>query len=922
MKIEELRQALTFHYQSEGHSLLGTDGSFPYSNKDIELVCGSLVHIRNGTLQVVHLTVKEYIQSFPEPDNSSPLIEAQSASSRLAIVCLNFLGSNCTRASTNSAIIDSEKSNINLEQLYTNAPFIEYAVTFWMFHLTCSKAQDSVGVSKQFCKTFNSASTFYWLETYLALHSSNLPDLFIFLDAVRNWVIRLEENCLPVDNSNFSFIIDWCGAMEQVLQEYGQTLVLRPFEIHHLNVGFAFSTGKLAEMYEKFGSINAREVSSRFDIHDHLRGPIREVPTHRRLQGDVGVFKEGIDLFLFDSRRNVYIWSPLVKNSNEIALFVQSATNGIRLRPVKWQRDSEEASTVCMVRTSAYDLSRDGKFLLIIVRLSDGLDLTLVWQIEDYLDFSIALQAAPWAYLKFKCVSNPRRCPWIDKLSIAFRSDGGFCTPAGLVDSALKNLSPTSADDIGVLLDPEKDKALYCGNGEFLFIAKLKFSVHAGVIEKVAWPDMQTTVEFDLLNMAGLVSGTSSDAVRGPVDHINVEAISPSGRYLIFRYHFFHRLSTGRSILLDTLSGNVVDMERNSDHGYPIHFFFDGESEINMFFWADDGELEVINYIGLSSSAFPKSRQAFSGSKGSRLSYIGRTSDDHKVAIMITESGVIRCKKFGDKIVEPLDEIEMINDDSNENVESRHFLSQNGARLALLEFRRDIFFLQVFDIINTGERLRHLEFDTRSFTLSYTMSPDLSILVVGTKVYNIGTPDDQIAVRPFELTNISWEGYRRCEVSSSNTFMVFFPSINRPQLDIFLLNIDGTSWNHVQASLPKNMAEFSAQLHPSRPLMAILYQLDSKLPTLEDISEISKDDRQTDSQVPPAHHVAIIELETGRVKPVGILENMKSVLVQRLESNHVITFNSVKSLTFRQSFYKKEISTIKNCFLARRNIIF
>lgn len=795
---------------------------------------------------------------------------------------------------------DSEKSNINLDQLRTNAPFTEYAATFWMFHLTGSKAQDIVEVLKQFCETFNSASTFYWLETYLALHSSNLPDLFIFLDAVRNWVIRLEKNCLPVDNSNFSFIIDWCGAMEQVLQEYGQTLVLRPFEIHYLNIGFAFSTGKLAEMYEEFGSIDAREVSSRFDIHGHLRGPTREVPPHRRLQGEAGVFKEGIDLFLYDSRRDVYIWSPAV-NSNEIVLFVQSATNGIRLRPVKWQRDSEEASTVSMEDISAYDLSRDGKFLLIIVRLSDGLDLTLVWQIEDYLDFSKGLQAAPWVYLKFKCVSNPGRCPWIDKLSIAFRSDGSFCTPAGLVDSALKNISPLSADDVGVLLDPDRDKALYCGNGEFLFITRL--SIQAGVIEKFTWPDMQKIVEFDLWNMIRLASITDPDAVPGPNDNINVEAISSSGRYLIFRPYFPHSSLIAQIVLLDTLSGKVVDLGRNSDLGYPMRYFFDDESEINIFCWAHNGEFQVVNYTGLSDSPFPKSRQALSWFKGSRLYYIGRTSNDHKVAMMINESGVIMCTKFGDEVVELLGEIEMINDDSNENVESRHFLSHNGARLAWFEIRRDIVFLQIFDI-NIVERLRYLEIDTRLLTPFMTMSPDLSILVIGTKIYNVGSPDDQIAVRPFELTNISWEDDRRCEVSSSNTFIVFFPSIHRPQLDIFLLKMDGNSWNHVPASLPKNMADFSVQLHPSQPLMAILYQLDSELPPLGDISKISKDDRPTGSLVLPIHHVAIINLETGRVKPVDILGNPKSLLIQRLERNQIINFNRVNSLTFRQSFYE------------------
>lgn len=914
MKIEELRQALTVHYQSEGHSLLCVDGSFPYSNKDIELVCGSLVHVRNGTLQLVHLTIKEYIQSGSQSDSSYLPIETQSASSQLALVCLSFLGSNCTRA-----ITGFENSVVDPQQLRTNAPFIEYAVTFWMFHLTESEVQDRVEVSKQFLNTFISASTFCWLETYLALHPSNLPDLFIFLDAVRIWAIGSEEHGLSLGNSNFSFIADWCGAMEQVLHEYGQILVLRPFEIHNLNIGFAFSTGELTELYGKFGNVNAREESSRFEIHDHLRRPAREVPSHRRLQGDIRVLRAVFDILIYDPRRNVYFWSQVIENSNTIALFVQSATNGRQLRPVKWQVDSEEASNVCMPNIFAYDLRKDGKFMSIVVRLSDGTDVTLVWQIAEYLDFSIGLQAAPWAHLKFKCVSNHSLCTWVSNMSIAFRSDGGFCTPAGLVDSALKTLSPTSADDIRLLLDTDQDKTLYSGNGEFLFV--MKCSGYLQVIKKFTWPDMQKIAEFDLWNMVRTASGTGPDAISSPIDRIDVEAISPSGRHIVFRYFFRYGSPLARFILLDTLTGNIVDMERDSDYGYPSLYFFDDESEINIVSLANDGELEVTNYAGLSSGDFSQSRQVIPGSKGSRLFYTGRIGNDDKIAIMISEYGAIRWTKFDENPAELLDEIEMIDSDPNEIVESRHYLSQNGARLAWFERRQDIICLQVFDIINKGERLRHLELCARSFTDPITMSHDLSILVIGTKIYNVGSPDDQIASRPFELINVVGEGYRQCVVDSSNTFIVFFPSIHRPQLDIFRLNVDGTSWAHLHPSLPIDEADFSAQFHPSLPLMAILCKIDSELPTLGHMSKISKNNRQTGRQLLPPYRIGIIDLNTGRLKPMDSLGNPKSLLVQRLASNQAIEFDRVNLLTFLQSFCKKEkISTVENCALQRRDI--
>lgn len=54
LSVEEFKQALTLHYEMEGDTLLTDDQTFPYSDKDIELICGSLVTVRKGTLQVIH----------------------------------------------------------------------------------------------------------------------------------------------------------------------------------------------------------------------------------------------------------------------------------------------------------------------------------------------------------------------------------------------------------------------------------------------------------------------------------------------------------------------------------------------------------------------------------------------------------------------------------------------------------------------------------------------------------------------------------------------------------------------------------------------------------------------------------------------------------------------------------------------------
>lgn len=904
LKLEELRQALTAQYQNEGHTLLCPDGSFPYSDKDIELVCGSLVHIRNGTLQVVHLTVKEYIQSCSGPDHSYLPMEADSHSSQLATTCLSFLGSNYTQATS-----DSGSSKVHLQQLRTDAPFIEYAATFWMFHLTHSEAQDSAGVCKQFCKTFNSATTFCWMEMYLALHPRNLPDFFFFLDAIRNWIGGLGQDCHLLEDSNASFIMHWCGAVEQVLREYGLSLIVRPYEIHYINLSFAFTASKLSELYDKFGNINAREESSRFEVHCHPPDRGSEMPSHRRLQGGAESYGGLGSLFFYDSRREVYIWSPGIDDTHEMTLFVQSATDGKLLRPVKYQAPFENASFRDPSKISAYDLSKDGTLLLIVVLLGgylSQLTLTLAWQIEECLDFSKGLNAAPWARLKFEQVANSGCHRWKREMCIAFRSDGGVCTPAGLIDSALKSVCPSEADIVGAIPGAHEHQLFYSGNGEFLFIVEL-LDIYkcAWVIKKLTWPKMEKLAEIMLepFNLRG-----------------RMEAVSPSGRYLVFQEHQWGS-DPDDLRLLDTLSGNCVAAEKLSLSGFfqvtSCHFS-DDEREVNMLF-ASLSTLEMVTYAGLPNNAYLKSRETLEnpysriGRDGSAFDWI---SDDHNHAIKVSPSGMVVQVKFGDK-VELLDKIETIDDGSDEPASLTCVLSRAGDRLAHLEISKHTTCLQIFQVANAGKKLRHLEFDDapclRGDLLwpgDITMSPDLSLLLIGTNVYDLRLPDDQVTSRPLETVKPPSADDCECVVSSTNAFIAYVPYEDHPQLDVFRLDTQKSSWVRVQPSWPEDRAYLSAQFHPSLPLIAMLY---SPI-TSESDSYMKTGIGATDIPL----HVAIIDLNTGNIREVDVLDKSTSLLVKKLEKKFPL--NCVKLLTFRQSFCsKRSTSVVVYCVLDSRD---
>ena len=166
MKIDELKHALSLHHEIEGDTLL-----FEYAEKDIELVCGSLVTIRQGTLQVIHLTVKEFLTATHGPKSSTYtdlLIDPAKASLQLTLACLECIKANCkksiVRLDSGTARLDIELDAEAVIQRRCQAPLVEYASLTWTMHLTECDGAQMIGLAKAFEKTFDSPSTFYWVE--------------------------------------------------------------------------------------------------------------------------------------------------------------------------------------------------------------------------------------------------------------------------------------------------------------------------------------------------------------------------------------------------------------------------------------------------------------------------------------------------------------------------------------------------------------------------------------------------------------------------------------------------------------------------------------------------------------------------------------------------------------------------------------
>lgn len=875
MRIDELRQALESHYRHEGQTLLSADGSFPYSNKDIELVCGSLVTIRNGTLQVVHLTVKQYIKSPPGPTSLRLLAETKGANLRLTLACLTLVRHNCLEPIAKLfplRPIGAEEEKPDRSLLRSKNPFLEYACFSWMIHLTDCTSMEALEVFRSVYCTFDSPATFGWIESCMALQPQDVPRLLIGLEDVREWIDSFQVGTVIANDSSYSFTLNWCTTMEQVLKEYSAVLEKRTADIYYLDFATIFAAHGLTETYKRHGGLMRREKCSRFS-HDRNPRPARKnIPLCRQLQMpfDSGIYDLGF--FIYESNRDIYL-SGLQRQPT---LFAQSASSGKRLLPLS---DPEARGSYHLL---SYEISGDGNHLGVVYRFySEGERLSIaIWEIEATLDFTKRTQARPWARIVHRStLLEENTLPLWFEPCIVFDWDGVCITPNGLVRTAqgANSLIPGNP----LLLLPEEidvqyshtQRAFYSQNGKFLFI------LSSGKITKFSLHDLGVQFELSL-----------SDGNR------NVRMASPSGRYLAFLTPFENPFLS----LIDTILEKTVFLPRSAGPeqevlDYEFRFSVDEREVVACYGIKESGILAVVvhSYVGLPSDV----RLRTSGKcicDPVRLSAGFSLSDDQRTARLVTKSREIVRIKLGNEI-ELLD----VPDKPKEYPIKSIFLSRDGSRWASVYHVKDKAQVQIYTMHNSRETPRCFELQRTSSlgddgSCFKTMSMDLSILVIDEDLYSLrdskkgGLPVTQQTLKlPRELE--VWQSAMidplpQCSVDSSNSFVVYHTrtqyhetSVNRPDIfALFRINIDDSSSSQLQPSLPEGMFGISSQFHPSAPLLILGFGL------ITEASAIFSSDESYEEQIPL--HVVMINIETMSTHTVKVEQSPNHFMRFRLET--------------------------------------
>lgn len=884
LKVDELKHALSLHHEIEGDTLL-----FEYADKDTELVCGSLVTVRQGTLQLIHLTVKEFLTSTHGPKNptySDLLIDSAEASLNLTLACLKCINTCCNESmvdlDSGMARLDMKLDDEAVIQRQPQAPLAEYASLTWMLHLTDCDGVDMIGVSKAFQETFDSPSTFYWVEACMAFQPDSVLRLLAGLEEAIEYVSGLGPGHWPDNEANCVFFADWCYALKNVFEDWGSILSHRPWEVHFLDFQTTFVG--IRHLYDKFGDMPRRDVTLRIDGYNSPRSCRPEPLAQDRLQQDVQgrhTFPTPI-FFIHDERRRLYFWGQRDINLDNARIFVQNATTGQRLPPAA--KPDGEADWEGYV--SCYGISPSGEHIVVVyvtwsknagLRGRGQRSLTLIWQINEDLRFRRRMHSEPWARVIFS-----HQC---ENELFSFRTtrvvflDGGYClTPSGQVHLASGSRQPLPDRLLHSSVSTERTvlDSFYSQDGKYLFISTQ--DLNNGIYRALrATPFAETS--------GHLYSWKESSR--------RLADVSPSGRFLVLStdLHWDPKTSGDEFLYLydvDTNETNQLPFVQRLGYWEAKYQFARDETELiafvpcqsygiatmNVFVWTDlksDPLLRSYGQLKVEDTILPQQIHV---------------NEDKISALMVLKNKVVQRVEFRTQVTFP--DAPDVNNDFPRFI-SR--VSKDGIRWAMLRYGRNNGQVQMTNVSAAIGPIHRLDLEwfpceEPHFPVA-SLSPDLSVLVVDAQVFSI-------TERPHGLTSASFtiQGLQEllvrhrtgpyirvrilCLISPCNSYVVFisqgdpdvgeaFPST----IYAFRIDLASRSSTRLDLHLPKDLIFLSASFHPSQHLMLLTYASSSE-PSVKLLKAV------------PQLQISIVELGSLQMKPIVLPEGC--VIMESIEN--------------------------------------
>ena len=442
------------------------DRNLLHSDKDIELICGSLLAFRKGTLQVIHLTVKEFLMATDGPKNplhAELLVEPRQASMKLTHMCLKYLEINCVHPILNvkneTARMDFQILPPIVESLRDELPLAEYACFSWLAHLIECERKQVQGIAKIFWQAFSNPATFHWCELCMTFQPESVERLLIGMDELNDWILTAKPEYWHERDASCQFLSAWCLALRTLFEDFGPVLSRRPWEIHFLDLRMVFSD--LEDFYQNNSHMAKRDTNVSLE-ESKLGSPpglFQSEPRVQLRQGvESGAFRSDEIFFLHDEAHDLYFWGQRGTSLLNLTLNVQHSVTGQRLPPSIGivEGDNENALVECCT------MSSDGQFIALVFHVSSAREddtslksndssqrgpLTIIWKISENLDFSRRMISESWARVIYSHFSDPETLTPTSK-GIAF-VDGYCFTPNSRFDLSRCDVLPFLTEPMG-----------------------------------------------------------------------------------------------------------------------------------------------------------------------------------------------------------------------------------------------------------------------------------------------------------------------------------------------------------------------------------------------------------------------------------------------------------------------------------------
>ena len=474
LTMDELREALSCQYQAQGHTLL-SDGEFPYADKDIENMCGSLISIRHGQIQTVHQSTREYLVRLGEDrvlsHEPSILPTSVDTSLQLASVCLTYQEEFCKSALVKTQMFpfDHHPKGFDIRMLRANKKLLDYSFFYWIHHVIGCPMDHRESAVAVILKHFSNFMTISWIVVSMSLDSRGLWRLLIGVEEVEDWLQK--ESSEDELSDAAKYLQCWCSGTSKLLKAYGTLLLANPWTIWTLDLkaflgpeqGLAASSNCFDQSKESEESLQSSKVQAN-EVWKASRDPTLG---HNLGHNQWSLMKARLGFFVHDRNQNIFLSGEAKTSAEGECLFVQHAETGKRLSPATaglatvLSDEKYRAGYVITAKVSA-----QGKYLA--VAYTKWLS---IWAVETDLKFSHRLRDRCWAFRIISEKYHMAERRFMTAGMITFAGDDKLFAPGGWYDLSTKEFHAFPAVNAGITTRVAEswDTICYSGDGSYLF---------------------------------------------------------------------------------------------------------------------------------------------------------------------------------------------------------------------------------------------------------------------------------------------------------------------------------------------------------------------------------------------------------------------------------------------------------------------